>query len=105
MRAVMRRLRKEIMLDLKVSILMDSQDERDRQLFEDDLVEWFQEKLVQNDESSYFADGDRPQFLAMTNFLLSRSYGHLPAQKPIQKSGCKGKRSAKQIKKSEKMVS
>ena len=96
MRAVMRKLRNEILSDLNVSKkLMDSSDERDRQLFEESLVEWFEVKLVGLDKRSYFADADRPHCIAMVNFLLANNR-QLPVKRLSQNSGCRGKRSAKQ---------
>ena len=105
MRAVMRKLRNEILSDLNVSKkLMDSSDERDRQLFEESLVEWFEVKLVGLDKRSYFADADRPHCIAMANFLLAHNR-QLPVKRLSQNSGCKGKRSAKQNSKDNGMMS
>lgn len=101
MRAVMRKLRNEILSDLNVSKkVLDSEDEKDRQLFEEALIAWFKATLVENDEESFFADADRPQFMAMMNFLLALNR-HLPDKR----LGCKGKRIAKQNSKDLNMVS
>lgn len=73
MRGVMRRLRKEILSDLNVSKLVESREWKDRQLLEEELVEWFQKTLGGSDELSNFADEDRPHLMGMTSFLLALS--------------------------------
>jgi len=72
MRAVLRKLRNEILSDLNFSHLIHSQYERDRQLIQDDLVDWFKTKLVvDGDVSSSLKEADKPEFTAMVNFLLA----------------------------------
>lgn len=73
MRGIMRRLRKEIISDLNVSKLVESREWKDRQLLEEELVEWFQKTLVGSDRLSNFADEDRPHLKVMTSFLLALS--------------------------------
>ena len=99
MRAVLRKLRNEILADLNFSHLIHSQYRRDRQLLQADLVQWFKNKLVAGDVSSSFRDADKPEFTAMVNFLLALDRTSDDDQLN-ENSGCQGKRRAKQKRKS-----